>query len=152
MNIPVDNLTDMLYNIYMSTTSKPKDARKIRYTPIQIKELILLLDRYIEQTDFPMLTGFITIPEVQHKYKISTQYIYEHPEIFERSLSVMSAKCESYLVKKGLNSQAMPMVIFMLKQLKYGGYSDNQQIDLKSNGQPIKFVNNVPRPPKVKST
>jgi thioredoxin-related protein len=133
----------------MATPKKPKDIRKVKYTAVQLGEILAELNAYIDQYDFPMLAEFIANRAMQHKYKITHQYIYDHPEIFEHPLSVMQAKCESFLVRQGLAGRSMPMTIFMLKQIKYGGYSDSQQIDLTSKSQPIKFVNNVPRPKKT---
>lgn len=136
----------------MAQAKKPKDIRKIKYTPAQLGELVAYLNLYIDQRDFPTLAEFIADQSIQHKYKLTSQYVYDHPETFEHPLSVMQAKAESFLVKQGLAGRAMPMTIFLLKQLKYGGYSDSQQIDLTSKAQPIKFVNNVPRPKQIKKT
>ena len=133
----------------MAQAKKPKDIRKIKYTTEQLKLLVAELYLYIDNKDFPHLAEYVSQPDIQHKYKLTTQYVYDHPEIFEHPLSVMTAKAESFLVKQGLAGRSMPMTIFMLKQMKFGGYSDQQQIDLTSKAQPIKFVNNVPRPKKT---
>lgn len=127
-------------------TAKVRDIRKAKYTNDQVKSILTSLYLYIDSKDFPTVAEFVSLEDIQHKYKLTHQYIYDHPEYFEHPLSVMTSKCESYLVKQGLAGRAMPMTIFLLKQLKYGGYSDSQQIDLTSKAQPIKFVNNVPRP------
>lgn len=119
---------------------------KLKLTQDQVRELYLLLEEYIEENQFPTLAEFLTQGNIRHKYKLTSQYVYDHPELFEYHLSVMTSKCEAYLIKRGLSGIAIPMTIFMLKQLKYGGYADQQQIDLTSKSQPIKFVNSVPRP------
>lgn len=132
-----------------SSVTKPlKDPRKTKYTNEQIKAIYIALDVYIQSTEFPMLAEFIAFPETWHKWKLHPNYIHNHPEYFDGLVSVMKAKCETYLAKQGLAGKAMPMDIFLLKQDKFGGYSDQQQIDLKSNAQPVKFVVAVPRPPK----
>ena len=148
MYFPVDNLTVVVYNKSMKSSSKLRDVRKIRYTDLQLKELIVSWERYIEENDFPTKSGFISLPEIRHKFKLTSPYIADHPELFSLLMDAMQAKCEDYLVKQGLAGRAMPMTIFLLKQLQYGGYSDQQQLDLRSQGQPIKFVNLVPRPKK----
>lgn len=130
----------------MRTTRGVKDARKIRYSNEQIKAIIILLEQFIEETDFPKLASFIILPEVRHKFKLTSQYINDHPEYFGYLSEVMTAKCEDFLTRKALSGHASIPAMFMLKQPKFGGYSDKQEVDFKSNQQPIKFVNMVPRP------
>lgn len=132
----------------MKASSKPRDVRKIKYTPEQVKDIYMLMEIYIDARDFPTLAGFLAQAEIRHKFKLTYQYIYDHPEVFGSHISVMKSKCEDYLVKQGLAGRAMPMTIFLLKQMQFGGYSDQQQIDLTSQSQPIKFINSVPRPRK----
>lgn len=126
--------------------SSVKDTRKIKYSNEQLKELCLLWEKYISDSEMPHLSEFVSQPEIRHKFKLSHQYVSDHPELFDYYTSGMLAKSEAALVKKGLRGLAMPMVIFMLKQKQYGGYTDRNELDLKSGGQPVVFQNRVPRP------
>lgn len=126
--------------------SSVKDVRKIKYTTDQLKDLCLLWEKYINDTEFPNLAGFVSKTDIRHRFKLTRQYVQDHPELFEYYTSGMQAKAESYLLERGLRGLAMPMVIFSLKQQQYGGYTDRTDIDLKSGGQPVNFVNKVPRP------
>lgn len=126
--------------------SSVRDVRKHKLSPEQVKEVCLLWEKYITETEFPNTAGFISRTEIRHKFKLTRQYITDHPELFEYYVSSTREKAEAYLLDRGLRGIAMPMVIFSLKQGQYGGYSDQQQIDLKSSIQPIKFISSVPRP------
>jgi len=132
----------------MSRTKRVKDARKTKYTADQIKAIVYELEQYIDANEFPKLSSFIILPEIRHKYKLTTQYIYDHPEYFSYLTDIMTAKCEDYLTKKALSGHASVPAMFLLKQSKYGGLTDRQDIDLTAKTQPIKFINTVPRPKK----
>lgn len=127
---------------------KPKDPRKIKYSTEQIKEIVIELTQYVDTEDFPDLAGFLSKSEIRHKFKLTSQYIVDHPETFSNLLNAIQSKCEHYLVKQALRGVAIPSAIFLLKQNKYGGYADKQELDLTSQSQPIKFISKVNRPKK----
>lgn len=134
----------------MSRTKKVSDNRKVRYTDKQIKELILALEEYLDITEFPKIAHFVIQPVIRHKYKLTQTYMYDHPEYFGYLLDMMTAKAEDYLTTLAIRRSSTP-ALFLLKQPKFGGYSDKQDIDLKASSQPIKFINAVPRPKKKTS-
>jgi len=59
-------------------------------------------------------------------------------------MRILLSKQRTYLLRKGMNSQNVTMSIFRLKQ-PYHGFRDRFEQDITSQGEPIKFINTVPR-------
>lgn len=116
-----------------------------KYNKAQVKEMCAALEQYIAATDDPFAADFLSGNEVALRYWLDDMDLYAYPA-FERLRARMVKKSEATLLKETRNSKGNTiMTIFRLKQ-PWHGYRDKFEQDITSNGQPVTFLNTVPRP------
>ena len=107
------------------TKDKRKEAKV--YTPEKIKEIHSALNKYIDETDIPIVCEFA------YKNNIRRTALYEIPELAD-TLKKLIEKKEAQLELKGLKGEInTTMAIFSLKQI---GWKDKQEVDMTHNFTP----------------
>jgi hypothetical protein len=95
-------------------------GRPKEYTDEKIKEINDKLEKYIKETEIPIIAEFAYLNDIRKAT------LYDH-EGFSYSIKKCIAKKEAMLEKKGLNGEInTAMAIFSLKQL---GWRDRQEIE-----------------------
>ena len=94
-------------------------ARPVKYTKEKLEEIQSLLEKYIEETDIPIVAEFAYLN------RINRSELYLHDEL-KNTIKALIDKKESQLEKKALKGGVNhTMAIFSLKQL---GWKDKQEI------------------------
>jgi hypothetical protein len=120
-----------------------------KLTTSQELDILNELTEYINNTDFPNLAEYCTAMPTAVAYDVLPDNLYNRPHVYERQLKRLNQKAESHLLGLLRQGKATAGAIFILKQPRHG-YTDKQDFDLTSGGQPVKFTNLVPRPKKTK--
>ena len=100
--------------------AKGKGGRPSKLSQKEINELVEKFERYIEETEIPIVADFAA------QNGLHKQYLYDRPEfsdLIKRALSKKEAALEKGALTGTLNA---PMAIFSLKQL---GWRDKHEIE-----------------------
>ena len=108
---------------------KKKVGRPPKFTKKQIGELLEEFERYIEETEIPVVAEFAS------KNGFGKQYIYDREE-FSYLIKVAITKKEANLEIKALRGEInVTMAIFALKQI---GWKDKQEVE--QTGEQIIYI------------
>ncbi|MCF8012481.1 MAG: DNA-packaging protein [Clostridiales bacterium] len=107
-------------------------GRPTKYTKEKLKDIQATLERYIENTEIPILSEFA------YQNKIPRQKLYEF-EILNDTIKTLIDKKEAQLERKALKNEINnTMAIFSLKQL---GWKDRQEHEVSGkDGEPIEVT------------
>lgn len=95
-------------------------ARPRKYNEEKVKEIIDDLEKYIENTEIPILSEFA------YQHKVSREALYDYEE-FSTLIKRAIYKKEAQLERKALNGEVdKTMAIFSLKQL---GWRDKHEVE-----------------------
>ena len=101
-------------------SEKNKGGRPVVWTPELISSTKEKLEKYIDESDIPVLADFCT------KEKVLRQRLYEIPELSD-TIKLLTQKKEANLELGCLSNAINPtMAIFSLKQL---GWKDRQEVE-----------------------
>lgn len=118
-------------------------ARKKIYTDDHIEKLKKALDKYIQNTDIPIVSEFA------YQNNIRRQFLYENP-ILSDAIKKLIDKKEAQLERKGLTGEInTTMAIFSLKQLGWKDRPDADEsrvIDLKEFAKLIQHNITIEKP------
>ena len=97
-------------------------------TQKQKDDLLARLEKYVEETDIPIVAEFA------YQNRVRRQYLYENP-LFQDSIKRLIDKKEAQLERGGLDKSIdKTMAIFSLKQL---GWKDVQDVNVGFNAAEI---------------
>jgi hypothetical protein len=127
----------------MGRPDKTETLKRRKVTPEQAAEIKAAFKAYIEDLDDPLISEFVSTDPVPLKYEITEDNMNDWLDM-AKLMRILLSKQRTYLLRKGMNSQNVTMSIFRLKQ-PYHGFRDRFEQDITSQGEPIKFINTVPR-------
>ena len=114
-----------------------KRGRPQKYDDAFVAELAKKFERYIEETELPIIAEFA------YQNGVTKQLLYEREE-FSTLIKMAIAKKEATLERKTLTGEYNPtMAVFSLKQL---GWRDKHEIDqniANKDGQPFQVQHSV---------
>ncbi len=103
----------------MTKSDKHPGGRPPKLTPEEIETLVIAFEKYIEETEIPIVAEFA------HMNGLSKQYLYNRDEfiyLIKRATTKKEAALERECLKSNINTS---MAIFSLKQL---GWSDKSEV------------------------
>jgi len=113
--------------------AKHAGGRPKEYTPEKIAEIIDQLNKYIDETECPIIADFA------YKHNIRRQSLYDFKE-FSDTLRKMIDKKESVLFFKGLSGDYNSQIVKLgLAQLGYTDKVDNSISTIDGDGKPTGF-------------
>lgn len=119
-------------------------ARPRKLTQEQVDEVVVAFEKYVDIYPDPTIVGFTASDKVALKYRVNKDNITDWAEFSELRRRAIE-KQEHYLLYGATRGQLNASVsIFRLKQPQHG-FSDRQEIDHTTKGEPIQplIVSNV---------
>lgn len=103
-----------------------REKGRRRYTPAQLRQMAEVIERYVEETEYPILA------EAAMAAGCDKGSLYEHAE-FAHCIKKCTTKAEAYLARRlATDPKHVVGSIFALKQF---GWADNRTVDMRHSGE-----------------